>query len=409
MDALDIGVIGCGSAGAAAALFLARAGHRVTVYERVAEPRPIGAGITLQPTGQAVLARLGLLAPIVERGARLDRLRAHRHGGKRLVELRYADIDPAFFGIGLHRGTLFDVLFQAVRREPGVTVRLDAGCTSMTRDAGGVTVHGCDGELGRHALIIAADGSVSELHGSAGVPVRSSEYTWGALWFVGDDPDRTFDGELFQVVRGARRMYGILPTGRGPEGSPDDHPVVSLYWSQRLDDHPRWRTAGLAAWKDEVRTFDPRVAPVLEQIREPEQLVLTRYRSVRMARWHGDRVVFLGDAAHAMSPQLGQGCNLALWDAMVLADVLAAAPTLTAGLAAYSQARRRHLRHYQFMTRMLTPLFQSSSRVLGWLRDAFMPLAARLPPVERMMVRTMIGLERGIVRRPLSLESGRHG
>jgi 2-polyprenyl-6-methoxyphenol hydroxylase-like FAD-dependent oxidoreductase len=407
LDALDIGVIGCGSAGAAAALFLARAGHRVTVYERVADPRPVGAGITLQPTGQAVLARLGLLAPIVERGARLDRLRANRHGGKRLVELRYADVDPAMFGIGLHRGTLFQVLFDAVRVEPGVTLRLDAGCTSVSRtDGAGVTVHGCDGELGRHALVIAADGSVSELHATAGVPVRSSEYAWGALWFVGDDAQRTFDGELYQVVRGARRMYGILPTGRAPES---DRPVVSLYWSQRLDDHPRFLADGLAAWKDEVRGFDPRVAPLLEQIRDPAQLVLTRYRSVRMARWHGDRVVFLGDAAHAMSPQLGQGCNLALWDAMVLADILGEARTLADGLAAYSRARARHLRHYQFMTRVLTPMFQSSSRVLGWLRDTFMPLAARLPPVERLMVRTMIGLERGIVRRPLGLVSGRHG
>ena len=409
MDALDIGVVGCGSAGAAAALFLARAGYRVTVYERVADPRPVGAGITLQPTGQAVLARLGLLAPILERGARLERLRAVRHGGKRLVELHYADVDPRCFGIGLHRGTLFQVLYDAVRREPGVTVRLDAGCTSLARAADGVTVHGCDGAHGRHDLVLAADGSVSELHATAGVPVRSSEYAWGALWFVGDDAARVFDGELYQVVRGARRMYGILPTGRGPEGSPDDHPVVSLYWSQRVADHPRWLAAGLAAWKDEVHTFDPRIAPVLDQIEDASQLVLTRYRSVRMSRWHGDRVVFLGDAAHAMSPQLGQGCNLALWDAMVLADVLAEARTLPAGLAAYSQARRRHLRHYQFMTRMLTPMFQSSSRVLGWLRDAFMPLAARLPPIERMMVRTMIGLERGIVRRPLSLESGRHG
>jgi 2-polyprenyl-6-methoxyphenol hydroxylase-like FAD-dependent oxidoreductase len=128
-----------------------------------------------------------------------------------------------------------------------------------------------------------------------------------------------------------------------------------------------------------------------------------------MSRWHGDRVVFLGDAAHAMSPQLGQGCNLALWDAMVLADLVHAAKTLPDALAAYSRARRRHLRHYQFMTRMLTPMFQSSSRLLGWLRDAFMPTSARFGPVYRLMVRTMIGLEQGLVRRPLSLQSGRDG
>ena len=74
----DIGIVGCGTAGAAASLFLARAGHRVTVYERVADPGPVGAGITLQPTGQMVLARLGLLAPILERAARIDRLQIGR-------------------------------------------------------------------------------------------------------------------------------------------------------------------------------------------------------------------------------------------------------------------------------------------------------------------------------------------
>lgn len=403
MDALDIGVVGCGTAGAAAAMFLARAGHRVTIYERVADPGPVGAGITLQPTGQAVLARLGLLAPIVERGARLDRLHAVRHGGKTLVDLRYGDVDPRLFGLGLHRGTLFTTLYEAVRREPGVSVRLGVGITAMARDGDGVTVRGEDGPLGRHALVIAADGSISELHASAGVPVRSHEYPWGALWFVADDPEQQFRGELYQVVRGARRMYGILPTGRGPTSA---GPVASLYWSLRVADHERWRAAGLAAWKDEVRGFDARIAPVLDQIRDLDQVVLTRYRSVRMGRWHGERVVFLGDAAHAMSPQLGQGANLALWDAMELADALATTPTVAAGLAAYSRTRRRHLRHYQRMTRALTPLFQSSSRTLGWLRDAFMPLADRIGPLHRMMVRTMIGLEQGVLRAPLSLDSG---
>lgn len=430
MDGLDVGVAGCGTAGAAAALFLARAGHRVTVYERVADPGAVGAGITLQPTGQAVLARLGLLAPILARGARLDRLHAVRHGGRRLVDLRYADVAPGRFGLGLHRGTLFATLFDAVRREPGVALRLGAGVTGMTRDGAAVVVHGtptatrtattatptaptapiataaatatatAPAVLGRHDLLIAADGSISELHASAGVPVRAREYPWGALWFVADDPDLAFRDVLYQVVRGARRMYGLLPTGRGPER---DVPVVSLYWSLRVADHARWRAAGLAAWKDELAGFDPRVGPVLAQITDPAQVVLARYRDVRMPRWHGDGVVFLGDAAHAMSPQLGQGANLALWDAMVLADAVAASADLPAALATYSAARRHHLRHYQRMTRLLTPLFQSSSRLLGWLRDRVMPLADRVGPLHRLMVRTMIGLEQGLARAPLAL------
>jgi 2-polyprenyl-6-methoxyphenol hydroxylase-like FAD-dependent oxidoreductase len=385
-------------------LFLARAGHKVTIYERVAEPLPVGAGITLQPTGQAVLARLGLLAPILERAARIDRLHAVRHGGRTLVDLRYAAIDKRLFGLGLHRGVLFTTLHDAVKREPGVTLRCGVGVTGVEHAPDGVALRGDSGAIGRHDFVIAADGSVSELHDTGGVPVNVREYPWGALWFVAEDPERTFRDELYQVVRGARRMYGVLPTGRGPDG---ETPVVSLFWSMCVADHARWREAGLAAWKAEVAGFDARIAPFLEQITDPKQVLLAKYRDVRMKRWHGDRIVFLGDAAHAMSPQLGQGANLALWDAMTLADALERAPTLTDGLAAYSRDRRRHLGHYQFMTRVLTPLFQSSSGFLGWARDLVMPIGNRIGPIRRLMVKTMIGLERGIVRAPLQLPAGR--
>ena len=95
---MDVAVVGCGTAGAAAALFLARAGHRVTTLERVPDPGPVGAGITLQPTGQAVLAELGLLAPVLDHGARVDRLHARTATGRTLVDLRYDDVDAAFFG-----------------------------------------------------------------------------------------------------------------------------------------------------------------------------------------------------------------------------------------------------------------------------------------------------------------------
>jgi 2-polyprenyl-6-methoxyphenol hydroxylase-like FAD-dependent oxidoreductase len=394
---------GCGTAGSAAALFLARAGHRVTVYERVPEPGPVGAGITLQPTGQLVLARLGLLAPILDHGARLDRLHCVTRGGRTLFDLRYASVDPRMFGLGLHRGALFQALFAAVRVEPGVTLRLGTEIAGIGRDGARPIVLGPDGALGTHELVIAADGSVSELHGSGGVPVRTRDYPWGALWFVADDPGPTFRGELHQVVDGARHMYGLLPTGRRPGGG---SPVVSLFWSLPVAAHPRWRDAGLATWKADVLGFDRRAAPVLEQITDPAQVVLARYRDVHMRRWHGERVVFLGDCAHAMSPQLGQGANLALWDAMSLADAFAAAPDVPAALAAYSRDRRRHLGFYQMMTRALTPLFQSSSRLLGWARDLTFPLASRVPPLHRLMVRTMAGIQLGLVRRPLQLPAG---
>jgi len=112
-------------------------------------------------------------------------------------------------------------------------------------------------------------------------------------------------------------------------------------------------------------------------------------------------VVYVGDAGHAMSPQLGQGSNLALLDALALAAVLREERDLGRALPAYSRARRAQLRYYQIVNRALTPFFQGDSRLFGALRDLLMPLASRLPLLRTTMVATMCGVKRGFVRRSL--------
>lgn len=397
---LQIGIVGAGTAGSASAILLARAGHRVTVLECVAEPRPIGAGITLQPTGQLALARLGLLDAVEARGARIDRLTCRRRGGKVLVDLPYADIDPRLYGLGIHRGVLFETLFAAARAA-GATIHCGVKIARSER-AGDARV--LIDERGEHHgpfdLVIAADGSVCELHAEA-PRVRSRPYPWGALWLVVDDPGISADRTLHQVVEGARRMLGFLPTGMAPGR---DAPVISMFWSLRADQLDGWRARGLAAWRDEVLGLDRRAEPILDTLHDLEPVLFSRYRDVAMYPWHGDRIAFLGDAAHAMSPQLGQGANLALVDAVGLADAVAASPDdVPRALAAYSTARRRHLGFYQFATRALTPLFQSDSRVLGWLRDRVFPHSRWFGYFRRRMVRCMVGIDRGLLRAPMPL------
>ncbi len=401
---MKVGVVGAGTAGAAAALFLARAGFEVTVLERVVAPGPVGAGIVLQPTGQAVLAQLGLLDPILAGGARLDRLWCRTSGGRTLVDLRYAAIDARWFGIGLHRGALFETLYRAAKAEPGVAIETGCDVRGLRREGTHVFVTIADGsERGPFALLVVADGAVSELRGAAGLTARDRPYPWGALWFVADDPDRSFRDELYQVGLRARRLYGALPTGMAPGRS---GPVVSLFWSLRADRVDAWRAAGLAPWKAEVIALDPRMAPLLDQIRDPAQVLFARYRDIVMRRWHDDAVVFIGDAAHATSPQLGQGANLALCDAAALAEAIHRSRDVATALVAYAAARRRHLAYYQRMTRWLTPFFQSDSRVLGWLRDWLFPLGNALPPARGLMIRTMAGVKLGFVRRSLALPEG---
>jgi len=394
-----IGVIGAGTAGSAAALFLVRAGHEVRVFERVADPKPVGAGIIVQPTGQAVLARLGLLERVAARAAVLDRLWLRTPRGRTLVDLHYAAVDQTWFGLGTHRGVLFEALYEAARAE--VTITTGVEVRALRREgAQHVLIDANGGEHGPFELVVVADGSLSELRAHAGVTTRDTAYPWGALWFVAPDPDRVFTRELYQVAAGTRALYGVLPTGLGPSG---DTPVASLFWSLAADQLDAWRVRGLAAWKREVLALDPRMDFVLDRITDPEQLTFARYRDVKMREWHDRGVVFIGDAAHATSPQLGQGANLALVDAMVLADAVAEAPG-DAAFALYSRRRRRHLRHYQFMTRALTPFFQSSSRLHGWLRDWAFPIANALPPFRNHMIRTMAGVSLGLGRAQLRLE-----
>ena len=110
-----------------------------------------------------------------------------------------------------------------------------------------------------------------------------------------------------------------------------------------------------------------------------------------MRRWHGDGVVVLGDAAHAMSPQLGQGVNLALADASCLAACLAELP-LASALRAYQRRRWLALRYYQTATRWLTPWFQSDHEWLTPVRRLFFSISRKLPPARKFMTRTMAGL-----------------
>ncbi len=393
---LHIAIIGAGTAGAAAALLLARAGHRVAVFEAVADPGPVGAGIMLQPTGQTVLARLGLLQDVVARGHRVDHLLCETNNGRKILDLSYAALGDGRHGYGLHRGALFAALFAALGQQTGVGVHLGIEVRKLVTTPKGPLLRDAAGnDHGPFDLTVVADGAGSDLHDDQGTPRTVKPYPWGALWWVAPDPELRFSGRLHQIVHGAHTMLGLLPTGTAPDRP--DLPLVSLFWSIRADRVDAFRHGDLGAWKARVSQLLPAAAAVVAGIDSADQLLFARYRDVVMPNWHGDRTVWLGDAAHAMSPQLGQGANLALCDAAVLADCVAKHPDVNQALVAYSRARRRHLDYYQWATRALTPFFQSDSQLLPWLRDVGMPVAGALPWTRRKMVAAMAGAETGLL------------
>jgi len=166
--------------------------------------------------------------------------------------------------------------------------------------------------------------------------------------------------------------------------------MATIFWSLPADGHEGWLGAGREAWLAEALALWPGFAPFAEQVGDLEDMTMARYAHGTLARPFSEGMVHIGDAAHRASPQLGQGANMALLDALALAQALEGRP-VRAALAAYTQARRLHVRLYQAFSAAFTPQYQSASRVLPVLRDRVLFPLSRVPPVPRLLTRLVCG------------------
>ena len=385
----DIAVVGYGTGGQATALLLQRDGHRVQVFERVPQPGPVGAGFLLQPTGLQALWRMGLLHEALRHGAQVHRLLGETASGRTVMDMRYSSLDHHLYGLGLQRGALFELLDRAWHRQG----KLHCGVQIVRVDADRGLLFDEQGRRhGPFDLVIAADGAASRLREQAGGAKLDRPYPWGALWCLLPSAAWPHAEELRQRYVGARKMVGLLPVGTRPG---DDTRRLSFFWSLPIADFRHWPPRGIEVWREEVEAIWPQAVGVLRGIAEPVQLARASYRDAVLPCWHQGRIALLGDAAHAMSPQLGQGVNMALLDAEALRDALRAQGDVASALAQYQAVRRRHVAIYQFWSRWLTPLFQSDRDGWAKVRDAaFLPLG-RLPGGRGHMLRVLSGTQQG--------------
>jgi len=385
MQALRIAVAGCGPCGLATALLLARQGHEVTLFERFTTPQPIGSGLMIQPTGFAVLQRIGVADRVLSEGAKIERLFG-KAGPRVVLDVHYSFLrKPQMFGIGVHRASLFDAIYDAVRAAqiPVCTGQTIAG---SELDGGGRRLQFADGSSSeRFDLIVDALGTRTALASPCG-----RDLAYGALWTTVELDDGFEQDVLEQRYRRASKMAGVLPIGRGANG----RPRAAFFWSLRQDRVGEWRSAGLAAWKAEVTALWPETATLLEQIKTTEQLTFARY-SHRTVRAPAERaMIHIGDAWHSASPQLGQGANMALLDAWALAVALADNRTLDEALRVAVSMRRGHVQLYQWLTALFTPVYQSDSRTLPFIRDRIVGPLSKLWPatwIQAAMVSGLIG------------------
>ena len=358
--ALDVAIVGYGVAGIAAAIYLRRAGHRITHLERNDPPVGGGAGMLMHPAAMRQLDRLGILAGALECGARVRRICAQNEHGRSLMDFHYSDAIGGQFGLGIQRGALHRLLSGA---DPGRD-QLVAGCkvVSVEPESGHLVA-----EQGRRHgpfdLVVIADGAHSLLRRQVAGPLhKEGGARSAALVGLFDDPQNVAGESLAQYFVAARHL-SIWPVGRASPGEPSRSAIAisaSLAEAEAVRTPDQWR-ALCSLW--------PRLRALVNDAGDDASLRAITYREVEVAQPCVGRVAMIGDAAHSMSPQLGTGAQLALEDAAALSDALNRHPEVAPALRAFKQARMPQVRRHHFISRWLTPLFQSDSATLGFLRD----------------------------------------
>jgi 2-polyprenyl-6-methoxyphenol hydroxylase-like FAD-dependent oxidoreductase len=234
--------------------------------------------------------------------------------------------------------------------------------------------------------VVGADGVRSRIRRLMGVARKDVGYPYGALWSVVPDPEGIARDVLWQRYRDTRVTLGVLPTGVGQ---------ASVFWSIRCRDMPAAMAAGGRDWVDRARRHAGELEPLLDRV-DDGPVLTARYRDVVVRSPFVVRVnagvVLVGDAAHAMSPQLGLGASLALADVWALAACLRLnGRDLPGALDAYASSRRAHVRYYTWCSRLMTPVFQSDLVPVAWGRDLLLEPIARIPWVRRQFVTTLMG------------------
>ncbi len=377
MERLSIGIAGCGIGGLAVGALLREQGHAVTIFDQFDTPAPVGSGLMIQPVGMDVLDRIGAGEAVRACAAPIARMYGEE-SGKTVLDVTYGEQH----GLAIHRASLFDTLYRAAR---------DTGCqiTSAARVTAAPFVDGkrhielADGQTQPFDLVIDASGARSALS-----PLKRKPLPFGALWAsVNWTETREIPRQLTQRYHRASKMAGIMPIGTLPG---DPTPKAAIFWSLPVAGYPSWREAPLEDWKAEVISFWPRMAPFLDQIATHDDMTFASYTHGTLYQPYDRALAYIGDAAHTTSPQLGQGANMALLDAQALAQALVALPVEEA-LQHYARARHRHLRVYQGMSRYFTPVYQSNSLILPFMRNTLFATVNRLPLTQRIMTRIVSG------------------
>jgi 2-polyprenyl-6-methoxyphenol hydroxylase-like FAD-dependent oxidoreductase len=324
----NVAIAGAGIGGLTLAVALRRRGIEAVVLESAPELAPLGAGLALQPNAMRALASLGIDQAVRAAGAAIARAAVLDQRGRLIGAEHDVAAMAALLGaptVAVHRARLHQVLLDALGAHH---VRLGARVTGLHAGADRVEVEIAGGTTVTTELLVGADGLRSMVRAQLlgdGEPRYAGYTSWRGVTQAGAVPPLPRMSESW----GHGLRFGMVDIGHG-----------ETYWFAVANAPAQGRDGDVKA--ELLARFGDWHAPVraLIEATPPARILRTDICDRPPVRsWHRGRVVLLGDAAHPMTPNLGQGACQAVEDAVVLADRLAAEPDLERALLAYEGRR----------------------------------------------------------------------
>ena len=353
-------IVGAGIGGVTAAVALQQRGWRVTVLERSQQVGEVGAGLSIWPSAAAVLGQLGVTG--VGLGAPPSGPWGLRAASGRWIAK--ASAVPGQVPVMIHRAELHQRITDQFG--PGVTVRTGFTVTGVEQDDSGATVTG-GGERLRVDLVVAADGIRSTVRSALHPQYPGPQYA-GYTSYRGLADVDTADGGGETWGRGRRFGFARLEDGR-------------IYWYATAN-QPAHRPGDLASVRAAFGTWHEPIPAILAAT---SQLMQTDIHDLALplVPFVTGRVLLLGDAAHAMTPNLGRGACSAIEDAGALARHLDGTSSIGSALTAYDLERRRATTRLLRTSRRVGRVGQVQSPVLSGARDGLVTVGGKLASLRR--------------------------
>ena len=354
---LRILVVGAGVAGLALGQALQRRGCLPDIIERNAGWSDAGTGMYLPGNALRALRALGLDAEVAKRGARIETQRFCDHRGRLLSEVNlgsvWSETGPC---VAIHRADLHVALREMNDAPP---VRMGVTLVSLTQTAESAIVHLSDGSRERYDLVVGADGIGSSVRRLVFNDAGSRALKQWGWRFVVPCPPQIATWSVFMSRQSACLT---VPLGGGR---------AYCYVDLMGTEPPKSLAISTDRLQEVLADFAGPAIAIRESLEGGATIHAAAIEEVVLDSWSRGRALLIGDAAHAMSPNMAQGAAMAIEDALVLTECLSEQPRIGATLSAYAARRRPRVGWVQAMTHRRDRIRQLHPRLRNGLLRLF--------------------------------------